>query len=230
MKSTIISPTSIAVKICGITSVQQARQIALLGADAIGVIGVKGSARYVNEKKRKEIFGEINQIRENIESVLVISNPSDEYIRKNLMGVGQPKVVQLHGNESPSRCRDLKSKYPNKGWWKAIGITSKSDIKKAYEFLNIVDSILLDSSDGNQTGGTGRRIPLELIKNAKIKTPWWIAGGICSNGIEELLNSLNPNGVDASSRLEVSPGIKDLGLVKDLINKVKKHNAEKERN
>ena len=230
MKSTIISPTPIAVKVCGITSVQQAKQIALLGADAIGVVGVKGSPRYVDEKKRKEIFNEINQTRENVQSVLVIANPNDESIKKNLAGVGQPTIVQLHGNESPSRCRDLKSKYPNKGWWKAIGIKSKDDIERAYDFLNIADVILLDYSEGNKTGGTGKRIPIELIKNAKIETPWWIAGGISSNGIEELLNSLNPNGVDASSRLETSPGIKDITLVRDLINKVKKHNIAKEKN
>ena len=126
MKSTILSPTSIAVKICGITSVQQARQITLIGADAIGVIGVKGSPRYVGEKTRKEIFNEIHQMPQDVESILVISNPNDEYLKQNLEGVGQPTIVQLHGDESPSRCRYLKSKYPNKPANSILTITSKN--------------------------------------------------------------------------------------------------------
>ena len=59
MTSKTAAPTSIAVKICGVTESNQAKAIAAIGVDAIGVIGVKGSPRFVEESQRQEIFTQL---------------------------------------------------------------------------------------------------------------------------------------------------------------------------
>ena len=65
------------------------------------------------------------------------------------------------------------------------------------------------------------RIPLDLLDKAKINLPWWLAGGISSEWVQEIFKRTIPFGLDASSRLESKPGVKDLEKVKALINAVK---------
>ena len=95
---------NIALKICGITKVDQAQAIADMGVKAIGVIGVKSSARFVEEKKRREIFTELTTCSPKTEKVWVIADMNDADLHSGLKGRGSPSIVQLHGNESNEKC------------------------------------------------------------------------------------------------------------------------------
>jgi len=61
---------------------------------------------------------------------------------------------------------------------------------------------------------------MRWLQNIKVKVPWWLAGGISAEWIPEVLSTLNPFGLDASSKLEISPGIKDIRKVESLINAI----------
>ena len=213
--------TSTAIKICGITKVTQAKTIASFGADAIGVIGVEKSPRFVNEDKRRKIFNSLYNYFPDLERVWVIADFNDEQIKCGLEGHGTPSIVQLHGNESPKRCKDLHRKYPNIQWWKAIRIRDQLDISRAHNYEGFIDALLLDAWSPNELGGTGNRLSLDWLQKETFQIPWWIAGGVSAEWIPEILNRIKPFGIDASSRLEKSPGIKDLRLVIDLITMVK---------
>ena len=78
--------------------------------------------------------------------------------------------------------------------------------------------------DQNSLGGTGNRIPIELLINKTFKTPWILAGGISAEIIPEIFSKLRPDGIDASSRLEISPGIKDLEKVESLVRVIRDQN------
>ena len=82
----------------------------------------------------------------------------------------------------------------------------------------------LDAWDDNSLGGTGNRVPIELLLNKTFKAPWILAGGISAEIIPEIFSKLRPDGIDASSRLEVSPGIKDLKKVESLVRKIREQN------
>ena len=222
---TINSKYPKALKICGITKDSQAKIIASLGVNAIGVIGVKSSPRYVTEENRKIIFSSIKAISPNIQRVWVIANMSDSAIENGISKYGVPSTIQLHGQESQNRCENLRSKYPSINWWKAFRVKSPEDLTLVKSYENSVDALLLDSWSKNSLGGTGKRINREWIQNITFKIPWWLAGGISSKCIEEIFNSINPYGVDVSSKLETSPGIKDISKVKDLINIIRKINS-----
>ena len=92
-------------------------------------------------------------------------------------------------------------------------------------FQDSVDALLLDAWSSQSLGGTGKRIPIELLNKINYKIPWWLAGGISTEYIEEILSKIQPFGVDASSRLEISPGIKDIKKVSSLIKAVKENNV-----
>ena len=216
------SPTSTAVKICGITQLNQAKAIASIGVDAIGIIGVKESPRFLGEDQRKEMFSQLEDDFPKIKRVFVIADLSDDEIDAILKGAGSPSVVQLHGNESCERCEALRTKHPKIEWWKAIRVQSPNDLMTTVlNYKEHVDAVLLDAWSPSELGGTGQRLPLEWLQQTKLEIPWWLAGGISAESIPEILRQVSPFGIDASSRLETSPGIKDIKKVKDLVSAVK---------
>ncbi len=212
---------SISLKICGLTDAEQAKTIALLGVDAIGVIGVKKSKRYVAEVQRRKIFSELTNCTPLLNRVLVIANMSKQDISLALKGEGTPSIVQLHGNESQEECLFLRKSYPDIQWWKALQIRSPKDLQDALIYEGKVDALLLDAWSPLELGGTGNKVPLEWLQKNNLKIPWWLAGGINAEYIPQILSQVTPFGIDASSKLEISPGIKDIKAVKSLIKVLK---------
>ena len=211
------SKKSTAIKICGITKTSQARAIAQLRINAIGVIGVKNSPRFVPDEECIKIFNEVEKISPTIERVFVVANERLETIKRINNRSPQPSVIQLHGNESVDYCRELKNDYPTIKLWKAFRLKSINDFKNIRQYEKNIDAILLDAWDEKSLGGTGNRVPIELLINKTFKTPWILAGGISAEIIPEIFSKLRPDGIDASSRLEISPGIKDLEKVESLV-------------
>ena len=211
------SKKSTAIKICGITKTSQARSIAQLRVNAIGIIGVKNSPRFVPEEECIKIFNEIEKVSLSIEKVFVIANEKLETIKSIINRSIKPSVIQLHGNESVDYCNELKKEFPKIKLWKAFRLKSINDLINVSKYEGNIDAILLDAWDEKSLGGTGNRIPIELLINKTFKTPWILAGGISAEIIPEIFSKLRPDGIDASSLLEISPGIKDLDKVKSLV-------------
>ena len=218
------SRKSTAIKICGITKTWQAREIAKLKINAIGVIGVKNSPRFATEEECIKIFNEVEKISSSIEKVFVIANEKLETVKYIKHRSTPPSVIQLHGNESVNYCCELKNALPTIKIWKAFRLKSIDDVKKISQYENNIDAILIDAWDDKCIGGTGKRVPIELLLNKTFKTPWILAGGISPEIIPEVFSKLSPDGIDASSRLEISPGIKDLEKVKSLVRVIREQN------
>ena len=215
------SKRSTAIKICGITTTSQARSIARFKINAIGVIGVKNSPRFVAEEECIKIFNEVEKVSSEIEKVFVIANEKLETLRRINNRSIPPSVIQLHGDESFDYCRELKNEFPKIKLWKAFRLKSIHDLKRIGEYEKNIDAILLDAWDNNSLGGTGNRVPIELLVNKTFKAPWILAGGISAEIIPEIFAKLRPDGIDASSRLETSPGIKDLKKVESLVREIR---------
>ena len=215
------------IKICGITNSDQAQKIASLDINAIGIVGVKNSPRFISEEIRKDIFQKIAKQRPELRRVWVVVDIEENEIKKALECEGAPNVIQLHGNETQEDCEKLRKMYPYIEWWKAIRIKDQKDISLAKSYENVVDQLLIDAWSQNNLGGTGYKIPLEYLKEINFKIPWWLAGGINAEWIPTVLNNSKPFGVDASSLIEKSPGIKDIKKVKLLINSIKTHDRSK---
>ena len=218
------SKKSTAIKICGITNTSQAKSIAQLKINAIGVIGVKKSPRFVPEEECIKIFNEVEKVSSEIDKVFVIANEKLETIKSINKRSTPPSVIQLHGNESVNYCRELRNEFPTIKFWKAFRLKSINDLKMISQYENNIDAILIDAWDANSLGGTGNRVPLELLLNKNFKSPWILAGGISAEIITEIFSKINPDGIDASSRLEISPGIKDLKKVESLVREIREQN------
>ena len=218
------SKKSTAIKICGLTTTSQARSIAELKINAIGVISVENSPRFVPEEECIKIFNEIEKVSSSIEKVLVIANKKLKEIKCIYDRSTPPSVIQLHGNESVEYCRELKNKFPKFKLWKAFRLKTINDLENINHYEKDIDAILLDAWDDNSLGGTGNRVPIELLINKTFKAPWILAGGISAEIIPEIFSQLKPDGIDASSRLELSPGIKDMKKVESLVRQIREQN------
>ncbi len=224
MISKSTSKKSTAIKICGITKTSQAREIAQLRVNAIGVIGVKNSPRFVPEEECIRIFNEVDRVSSKIEKVFVIANETLETIKSINNRSTPPSVIQLHGNESVNYCSELKKEFPEIKLWKAFRVRSINDLKNINHYEKDIDAILLDAWDEKSLGGTGNRIPIKLLINQTFKTPWILAGGISAEIIPKVFSQIRPDGIDASSHLEISPGIKDIEKVESLVRVIRSEN------
>ena len=118
----------------------------------------------------------------------------------------------------------MKNKFPAIKLWKAFRLKSITDLENINQYEKNVDAIILDAWDEKSLGGTGNRVPIKLLINKTFKTPWILAGGISAEVLPEIFSKLQPDGIDASSRLEISPGIKDLKKIESLICAIRKEN------
>ena len=207
------------VKICGITSVDQALQIASLGVNAIGVISVEESPRYVLPEKKKDIFRNLKKNFPHVKRVTVVKNIPLEFI--TIKSFEFENVIQLHGDEDLSYSKTLRRKLPQIELWKAFRIKDRENIREIELFTDFIDAILLDSWNAKTYGGSGIRINSKYLKELNFSKPWILAGGISIDWLKQILIDIKPDGIDVSSSIESSPGIKDLNKTKKLLDLIK---------
>ena len=202
-------------KICGLRDPDQAAAVAQLGVDAIGVIAVPGSPRFLDTEHRPALFAAMRAAAPDCRGVLVVADPLEQQWPQLELGQGHA-VVQLHGSETPQLCGQLRSRLGCE-IWKALRIRRKEDLQRAVDYALVVDALLLDAWVPDQLGGTGHPIPIEWLQGFTPVRPWWLAGGIRADRVPGLLSQLGPTGLDASSGVERSPGDKDLDQVAALV-------------
>ncbi|KEF43190.1 MAG: phosphoribosylanthranilate isomerase [Cyanobium sp. CACIAM 14] len=202
-------------KICGLREPAQAAAIAGLGADAIGVIAVPSSPRFLPPAQRAELFAAMAGEASACFGVLVVADPADDQLEELSAARGHA-VVQLHGNESVERCRALRRQLDVR-LWKALRVRSPADLARAASYAAVVDALLLDAWVPGQLGGTGHRIPVGWLEGFRAPAPWWLAGGVGPATAADLLARLHPDGLDASSAVEDRPGVKNLERVAELV-------------
>lgn len=200
------------IKICGIQNPENMRQIAEMHPDYMGFIFYPPSPRYALPFLNEEDFNNIPKTIKKI-GVFVNENPETilEFVEKfNLDG------VQFHGDESP----DDIYRFRNIGLilLKAFGINDDFDFNKLNEYEHSVDYFLFDTKTP-QYGGSGQKFNWDILKNYSSSKPFLLSGGVGLDELEDVLNirDLPIYGVDLNSKLEVSPGLKDIEKVKQAI-------------
>jgi phosphoribosylanthranilate isomerase len=203
------------IKICGITQADQGCAIAQLGATALGFICVTASPRYVTPEQIKAM---VQYLPAKIDCIGVFANNSWEEIEKTV-AVADLTGVQLHGNESPEFCRQLRQLLPQVEIIKALRVKN-SQVAEADVYAKWVDTLLLDAYHPQELGGTGKTLDWANLQHFQPSCPWFLAGGLTPDNVLEALNQLDPNGIDLSSGVEQAPGDKDLDKVARLFNRL----------
>ncbi len=206
------------VKICGITQAQQGQAIAELGATALGFICVERSPRYINPQQIQQI---IQFLPTSIDRIGVFANPSLTEIEA-VLTVAQLTGIQLHGDETPQFCAQVKQLWPHLEMIKSFRIKTAASLVNIPEYIEAIDTLLLDAYDPQQLGGTGKTLNWDILATFKPDRPWFLAGGLNPNNVLQALDILAPDGIDLSSGVERSPGDKDIIKVTQLFKQLKK--------
>ena len=191
------------VKICGITTLEDARFAAGALADYLGFIFFTDSPRYVEPAKAGAI---INWL-EGLEKVGVFVNQPLDDVNSIAKRTGID-IVQLHGNESPEYCGMVE--FPVIKVFHVTDQTTADELRiKTELYTQSADYYLFDSKTDSLWGGTGRTFDWSLLKGFSNDKPFFLSGGLNADNVKEAIKKVNPNVVDVSSSLEQSPGLKD---------------------
>lgn len=201
------------IKICGITSVEDALCAVDAGANALGFNFYRPSVRYIDPGKARLI---VKELPAEVMSVGVFVNePTPSEVRAIASEVGL-NGVQLHGDESPEYCEQLKDYYVIK----ALPVGADFELKKALEFN--VSAIMLDASHKKLRGGTGQTIDWAIARRVNESgVNIFLAGGLSPDNVCDAIETVRPYAVDACSGLEQEPGVKDLERVRSFIERIR---------
>ena len=202
------------IKVCGITRVEDALLAAREGATAIGLNFYPGSPRYL-DFGRGAMIGAVAP--HNILKVGIFVDETSDRIRDTARAV-RLDVVQLHGAESPFDCEALAPLRV----WKAFHVGEDFDPRQLAGYS--CEAFLLDAAgEDGARGGTGRAFPWSVAREAARYGKIIVAGGLDADNVADAIRAAGPWGVDASSRLELSPGVKDPIKVREFLWAAKKH-------
>jgi len=189
------------VKICGITSLEDALAAVAAGADALGFNFYQPSPRYITPQDAREI---IEQLPDSLLTVGVFVNEELNTVRTIANEAGL-HALQLHGDESPEYCRELGADFYV---IKTFAVSDAFDIQAFAPYK--VEAVMLDTKHNSLRGGTGRVFDWSVAQRVVPKIPkLFLAGGLSPENVENAIKTVHPYAVDACSALEDSPGKKN---------------------
>ncbi len=202
------------IKVCGITRADDATAASDLGADAIGLVFYPPSTRVVRWESVANIVGGVSA---NVSVVALFVDPSSEQVHE-VIDSGYIDLLQFHGSESEEFCSSFDLPY-----MKAFRVGHDADLGEAIKAYPSAELLLLDSYDKKMPGGTGHTF--DWAKTSAISdsslSKLVLAGGLNPDNIKQAIAQVKPYGVDVSSGVESSPGIKDPVLINKFIEGVR---------
>lgn len=204
---------TVRVKICGITSPEQALMVQENGADALGLVVYEKSSRYVNLEQATKIRASITN---DCLAIVLLVNPSESLVKQVIEQV-KPDFIQFHGDETPEFCHQFD--FP---FIRAVRMREGLDINAEVAAYNAEGGFLFDAWSDDLYGGTGHsfdwsRLPTSTDYNLIL------AGGLKPENVAEAIAKTKPYMVDVSGGVEASPGIKDPIKVKAFVAEAKKN-------
>jgi phosphoribosylanthranilate isomerase len=187
------------IKICGITRPEDARLVAMHGADAIGLVFYAASPRAVTVEQAVRIAEAVPPF---VTVVALFVDEPAENIRRIIDSV-PVDLIQFHGNESPEFCRQFA-----RPWIKAVRVKPSVDLVAACRDYSSARGVLLDSWVEGVPGGTGKTFDWQLAAQ-QLSLPLVVAGGLDDRNVGTAIARLRPAAVDVSGGVELAPGIKD---------------------
>ncbi len=197
------------IKICGITTVEQGTEIATQGATDLGFICVPSSPRYLKLQQLQPLVEQLNPHANTVGVFADFSVATISFV-VTLTNLG---TVQLHGHESIEFCQELRQALPATEIIKAGRIRDRQDLARIQAYTPVVDALLLDAYHPTALGGTGQTLDWTQLADFAPSIPWLLAGGLNPDNVTTAVSQLQPDGIDLSSGVEVSPGHKNLDLV-----------------
>lgn len=206
---------SLIVKICGL-STRETLDVALeAGADMVGFVFFPPSPRHLSLEMARELGRQAKRRA----SKVALTVDADDTTLSNIVETLQPDLLQLHGRETVARLRDIKQKF-GLPVMKAIAVETSADLATLPGYAGVADRILFDARAPKQAtrpGGLGTVFDWHLLERVELERPFMVSGGLHAANVAEAVRVTRAGGVDVSSGVEHSPGVKDPELIRAFI-------------
>lgn len=188
-----------AVKICGITRVNDALVAAARGAHAIGLVFYRPSPRYIEPHKAAEI---VRALPPFVTAVGLFVDAAISEVQ-DAAGEAGVQMLQFHGAETPEYCARF-----SMPWMKAVRVRPEIDLLQYARDYSAAKALLLDAYQEGLHGGTGSAFDWNLIPT-EMPLPIVLSGGLTPENVGDAIRRVRPSAVDVSSGVESEKGIKD---------------------
>jgi phosphoribosylanthranilate isomerase len=206
---------SLIVKICGL-STRETLDVALeAGADMVGFVFFPPSPRHISLETARE-FGRQAKGRA-VKVALTVD--ADDATLGNIVETLQPDILQLHGKETVARLRDIKQAF-GLPVMKAIAVETAADLAPLPGYATVADRILFDArapKGATRPGGLGSVFDWHVLEKLDLQLPFMVSGGLSADNVAEAVRVTRAAGVDVSSGVESTPGIKDPEMIRAFI-------------
>lgn len=197
------------IKICGLTSLADARYCAGAGADYLGFIQHPESPRYIAPDQAREIIDWLYGPT----PVGVFVDADAGTVNRTADAAGF-ELVQLHGDEPPALCRAVERPVI-KALRVAEETTAEALLAEVERYAEVADYLLLDTDRGGRFGGTGEAFDWSVAREVAQGLPMFLAGGLTPENVGAAVEAVRPFAVDVSSGVEQAPGVKDFDRLAD---------------
>src|ERR1700676_1711001 len=206
---------SLLVKICGL-STRETLDVALqAGADMVGFVFFPPSPRHLS----LEMARELGKQAKGRAIKVALTVDADDATLENIVETLRPDILQLHGKETVARLRDIKQKF-GLPVMKVIAVETAADLASLPGYAAVADRILFDArapSDATRPGGLGAAFDWHVLEHLDLQLPFMVSGGLNAGNVAEAVRVTRAGGVDVSSGVERTPGVKDAEMICSLI-------------
>ncbi len=206
---------SLLIKICGLSTPETLEAALDAGADMVGFVFFPPSPRNLSLDDAMALGAQAHGRSLKV----ALSVDADDRFLAAAIEAAQPDILQLHGKESPARVLDLKRRF-GLPVMKAIHISSSDDLAAIADYENAADRIIFDARPPKGAvlpGGNGAAFDWRILERVKTRLPWMLSGGVNPGNVAEALAVTRAPGLDVSSGVERSPGVKDEALIRSFI-------------
>jgi phosphoribosylanthranilate isomerase len=206
---------SLIVKICGL-STPETLDVALdAGANMVGFVFFPPSPRHLGFETARELGKHVKGRAVKV----ALTVDADDATLANIVKVLQPDILQLHGREAVARLRDIKQKFGLQVM-KALAVETAADLATLPFYAAVADRILFDAQapkEATRPGGLGAVFDWHTLENIDLKLPFMVSGGLNAGNVAEAVRVTRAGGVDVSSGVERTPGIKDPEMIRAFV-------------
>jgi phosphoribosylanthranilate isomerase len=206
---------SLIVKICGL-STRETLDVALdAGTDMVGFVFFPPSPRHLGLAAARDLGKQAE--RRAIKVALTVD--ADDATLANIVEALQPDILQLHGSETVARLRDIKQKF-GREVMKVVAVERAADLASLPGYAAVADRILFDARAPKQAtrpGGLGAVFDWHVLENLDLKLPFMVSGGLNAQNVAQAIRVSRADGVDVSSGVERSAGVKDPEMIRSFI-------------
>jgi phosphoribosylanthranilate isomerase len=204
------------IKVCGMREPENISGVVATSPDYIGFIFYPKSPRFLGLEPVAEM---LSLVPDSIKKVGVFVNELPETILQ-VCGSWKLNVAQLHGQEPPEVCQQIKQS--GLKVFKAFSVDETFDPNQLRPYAGVCDCFLFDTK-GQLPGGSGKKFDWQLLENYRLDVPFFLSGGIGPDDAGRLSRFVHPSlyGLDINSGFELAPAIKDVEKVKDFIQKIR---------